>query len=163
MLGSPRQRGAELARQEEAADTSRAALGQADRLGGEDNSSKQQVLEDKLLEASCRALSPWALPRTRQPPASLLVQLCIFACYVPLRRSRRETAGSPGLRRHCGNPVTSPGGGRSTLPEGSRGEGGRSSCPSSEKTLCPIVLQNNRETDKGNEEKTGEGWLPVWK
>lgn len=111
------QKGAEHTKEEEAADTSRAALGRADRLGGEDNSSKQQVLGDKLLEASYRALSPWALPRTRQPPASLLVQLCICPVMV-------ETMGRPGPRQRCGNPVTTERG------EGSRrgGGGGAEAC-----------------------------------
>ena len=82
-LSPPWQKGAERARQEEAVDTSHASLGQADRLRGEDNSSEQQVLGDKLLEESYRALSPWALPCIRQPPASLLVQLCIFPLTFP--------------------------------------------------------------------------------
>lgn len=125
MLSPPWQKGAERARQGEAADTSRASLGQADRLRGEDNSSEQQVLGDKLLEESYRALSPWALPCTRQPPASLLVQLCIFPLTFPSARAGWRPGGSTGLRQHCGNPVTTDqgAGGEAPFQRGAKARG----------------------------------------
>lgn len=101
------------------------------------------------------------------PPATGIPSRPIMhlSTYVPLCQSWLETGGQHWAQTALWEPSDNRagGGGRSTLPEGSKGTGERSSYPSSEKILCQFDLQNNGKRGKGNREDRGDGWLPFWK